>query len=99
MCNTFYPCDEKPQEKRKTYINFHCRFEAKKDLLFQLPINETEKKEKIKRQYIWVEYRSLYKMSTLEAGYIPHKSTIVDILYTEILCTFFLFCFCLFMWL
>lgn len=34
------------------YINFHCWFEAKKDLLFQLPINETEKKGKIKRQYI-----------------------------------------------
>lgn len=31
-------------------------------------------------------------MSTLEAGYIPHKSTI-DILYTEILCTFFCFVF------
>lgn len=30
-------------------------------------------------------------MSTLEAGYIPHKS-IVDIFYTEILCNFF-FCF------
>lgn len=35
----------------------------------------------------------IYKMSTLEAGYIPHKS-IVDIFYTEILCTFSFFFFC-----
>lgn len=38
----------------------------------------------------------IYKMSTLEAGYIPHKS-IVDIFYTEILCTFSFFFFVLFL--